>query len=67
MDEIEVRLRRELESKLDAEIVYAPLNLCTDNGVMIAYAGALRLLGGAAEDLSITTRPRWSITELAAI
>ena len=61
------RLRRELESKLDAEIVYAPLNLCTDNGAMIAYAGALRLLGGAAEDLSITTRPRWSITELAAI
>lgn len=61
------RLRRELKSKLDAEIVYAPLNLCTDNGAMIAYAGALRLLGGAAEDLSITTRPRWPMTELAAI
>ncbi|NCF44732.1 MAG: tRNA (adenosine(37)-N6)-threonylcarbamoyltransferase complex transferase subunit TsaD [Proteobacteria bacterium] len=61
------RLRTELESKLDAEVVYAPLNLCTDNGAMIAYAGALRLLGGASENLSITTRPRWPMTELAAI
>lgn len=61
------RLRRELAEHLSAEIVYAPLNLCTDNGAMIAYAGALRLAGGATEDLSIATRPRWPMTELAAI
>jgi N6-L-threonylcarbamoyladenine synthase len=61
------RLRQELTDKLQAEIVYAPLTLCTDNGAMIAYAGALRMLGGAQEDLSINTRPRWPMTELPAI
>jgi N6-L-threonylcarbamoyladenine synthase len=61
------RLRQELTDKLQAEIVYAPLALCTDNGAMIAYAGALRMLGGAQEDLSIKTRPRWPMTELPAI
>jgi N6-L-threonylcarbamoyladenine synthase len=61
------RLRQELTDKLQAEIVYAPLALCTDNGAMIAYAGALRMLGGAQEDLSIHTRPRWPMTELPAI
>lgn len=61
------RLRAELTAKLTVEIVYAPLALCTDNGAMIAYAGALRMLGGAREDLSISTRPRWPMTELPAI
>lgn len=61
------RLRAELTAKLTTEIVYAPLELCTDNGAMIAYAGALRMLGGAQENLSINTRPRWPMTELPAI
>ncbi len=61
------RLREELTDKLQAEIVYAPLALCTDNGAMIAYTGALRMLGGPQEDLSINTRPRWPMTELPAI
>ena len=61
------RLRAELTDKLTAEIVYAPLALCTDNGAMIAYAGALRMLSGAHEDLAINTRPRWPMTELPAI
>ena len=61
------RLRAELTDKLDAEIVYAPLDLCTDNGAMIAYAGALRMAGGQSEGLAIMTRPRWPMTELAAI
>ncbi len=61
------RLRAELTAKLTTEIVYAPLALCTDNGAMIAYAGALRMLGGAQENLSINTRPRWPMTELPAI
>ena len=61
------RLRAELTANLKAEIVYAPLALCTDNGAMIAYAGALRMLGGAEENLSIETRPRWPMTELPPI
>jgi N6-L-threonylcarbamoyladenine synthase len=61
------RLRAELEAKLAAEVVYAPLDLCTDNGAMIAYAGALRMASGQCEGLGIMTRPRWPMTELAAI
>lgn len=61
------RLRAELTDNLTAEIVYAPLALCTDNGAMIAYAGAMRMLGGAEENLSIETRPRWPMTELPPI
>jgi len=61
------RLRTELADKLNAEIVYAPLDLCTDNGAMIAYAGALRMASGESEGLAIVTRPRWPMTELAAI
>lgn len=61
------RLRAELTDNLTAEIVYAPLALCTDNGAMIAYAGALRMLGGAEENLSIETRPRWPMTKLPPI
>ena len=42
--------------------------LCTDNGAMIAFAGALRLAAGA-EPLPPTefdVRPRWPLAELAA-
>ncbi|OGT56852.1 MAG: tRNA (adenosine(37)-N6)-threonylcarbamoyltransferase complex transferase subunit TsaD [Gammaproteobacteria bacterium RIFCSPHIGHO2_12_FULL_42_10] len=37
---------------------------CTDNGAMIAYVGALRLLAGEREDLSVVVRARWPLEEL---
>lgn len=46
---------------------FPQLAFCTDNGAMIAYAGALRLAAGEASDLSIETRPRWPLAELSAI
>lgn len=60
------RLRRRLEDKLDAEVHYAEPALCTDNGAMVAFAGCQRLLAGLTEPLSINTRARWPMTDLAA-
>jgi N6-L-threonylcarbamoyladenine synthase len=38
--------------------------LCTDNGAMIAYAGAARLVPGENPKLGIEARPRWPLDEL---
>ncbi|MAK60053.1 MAG: tRNA (adenosine(37)-N6)-threonylcarbamoyltransferase complex transferase subunit TsaD [Ponticaulis sp.] len=43
-----------------------PLKWCTDNGAMIAYAGALRLQAGETSDLTLAARPRWPLDEEAA-
>ncbi|MDX9689964.1 MAG: tRNA (adenosine(37)-N6)-threonylcarbamoyltransferase complex transferase subunit TsaD [Proteobacteria bacterium] len=42
-----------------------PVSLCTDNGVMIAWAGAERLALGLTDDLSFRARPRWPLAELS--
>ena len=60
-------LRAKLAEDLDARVHYAPTALCTDNGAMIAFAGALRLLSENRAKLAINTRPRWPMTELAPI
>lgn len=49
------------------ECVVAPPALCTDNGVMIAWAGMERLRRGAVDDLSIQPRARWPLTELVPL
>ena len=62
-----IELRKRLDamaSKHRYRVFCPPLDLCTDNGAMIAYAGYLRFLTGATEDLSINVRPRWPMTEL---
>jgi N6-L-threonylcarbamoyladenine synthase len=40
-----------------------PLKWCTDNGAMIALAGAEHLLAGRAGDLGAAARPRWPLDE----
>ncbi|MDX1561939.1 MAG: tRNA (adenosine(37)-N6)-threonylcarbamoyltransferase complex transferase subunit TsaD [Gammaproteobacteria bacterium] len=37
---------------------------CTDNGAMIAYAGAARLVSAIPGQLEIVARPRWPLDEL---
>ncbi len=41
-----------------------PIHLCTDNGVMIAWAGLERLRLNKLDDLAFRTRPRWPLEEL---
>ena len=63
-------LRQLLEAelaKIDAQVFYAPLELCTDNGAMIAYAGWQRLQAGQSDDLQVACVPRWSLTDLPAV
>ncbi|WGZ95918.1 MAG: tRNA (adenosine(37)-N6)-threonylcarbamoyltransferase complex transferase subunit TsaD [Candidatus Thiothrix putei] len=60
------RLRTRL-AELQAEVYFPRLAFCTDNGAMIAYAGALRLQAGASEAAVIQAKPRWPLTELAAL
>jgi N6-L-threonylcarbamoyladenine synthase len=38
-----------------------PLNLCSDNGAMIAWAGLEKLKLGMVDNLSIAARPRWPL------
>jgi len=57
------RLRTRLKAALP-RVTYAPPALCTDNGAMIAHAGALRLLAGQRDGLEIDTRARWPMAEL---
>jgi len=60
-------LREKLDQDLAARVHYAPLELCTDNGAMIAYTGALRLENGESAALEVNTKPRWPISDLTSI
>ena len=50
-----------------ARVFYPELELCTDNGAMIAFAGALRFMAGAKGSPAngrFAVRPRWGLTEI---
>lgn len=46
--------------------VAPPLWLCTDNGAMIAWAGAERFAAGLTDSLDFAARPRWPLDPHAA-
>jgi N6-L-threonylcarbamoyladenine synthase len=48
------------------KLVAPPINLCTDNGAMIAWAGIERLRLGLTDDFSAPARPRWPLDAKAA-
>jgi N6-L-threonylcarbamoyladenine synthase len=48
-------------------VFYPELQFCTDNGAMIAFAGAMRLQvnpQAAQRDYAFTVRPRWPLDEI---
>jgi N6-L-threonylcarbamoyladenine synthase len=57
---------KQLEGTLGVQVHYPRPAFCTDNGAMIAYAGALRLQAGQHEELRFGARARWTLAELAA-
>ena len=60
------RLRERL-NELDADVFFPRQAFCTDNGAMIAYAGALRLAAGQFEPATISPQPRWSLETLSSL
>ena len=65
-----LRLRASLRAMMEkegGELFYPRVEFCTDNGAMIAYAGALRLEAGEREELVIGVRARWPMDELSAV
>jgi len=53
-----------LASESGLRLAMPPPALCTDNGVMIAWAGAERLRLGGGDRLDFAPRPRWPLDEL---
>ena len=58
-------LRRDLAERFSGRVYYPRLAFCTDNGAMIAVAGALRLAEAGAAD-EIRARARWPLDALRA-
>ena len=55
-----------LAFEVGTTLVAPPLELCTDNGAMIAWAGAERLALGLTDSLNVAPRARWPLDEIAA-
>lgn len=61
------RLRERLDHecrKQGARAYYPRGRFCTDNGAMIAYAGAQRLLAGERDNATMLAVPRWPLDQL---
>ena len=63
------RLERETAAR-GATVYFPPVNLCTDNGAMIALAGLAKLRridpAALARSMSFSVRPRWTLAEATA-
>ena len=60
-------LLREAGERDGFQVAFPRPEFCTDNGAMIAFAGAMRLAAGQHQDASISVRPRWPLEELLKV
>jgi tRNA N6-adenosine threonylcarbamoyltransferase len=60
------KVLQRLAFEVGTVLVAPPLELCTDNGAMIAWAGAERLALGLTDTLDVAPRARWPLDEIAA-
>jgi len=56
---------REMAEKHGLEFAAPPIRFCTDNGVMVAWAGLERFRKGLTSPLDFKPRPRWPLDENA--
>ena len=59
--QLRARLHQEV-GRRGGEVFYPRAEFCTDNGAMIAYAGAMGLQRNEAESLAFAAYPRWPLT-----
>ncbi|OUS12674.1 tRNA (adenosine(37)-N6)-threonylcarbamoyltransferase complex transferase subunit TsaD [Rhodospirillales bacterium 47_12_T64] len=57
----------ELTDERNTKLLAPPVKLCTDNGVMIAWAGLERLRLGLVDSLDFAPRPRWPLDQLTGV
>ena len=64
------RLRARLQAMAESRggrVCFPRPALCTDNGAMIAFAGALRLQAGQHGDAAVRVVPRWDMASLPVV
>lgn len=58
-------VRAALAGATPLPLLAPPLRLCTDNAVMVAWAGLERLRAGQRDGMALAPRPRWPLDEMA--
>ena len=58
---------QEMAARRDGRACFPRPALCTDNGAMIAFAGALRLQAGQHDNAEVKVTPRWDMAALPAL
>ena len=64
---LRARLQEMAARRNGGRVCFPRLDLCTDNGAMIAFAGALRLEAGQHESAEVKVTPRWDMATLAPV
>jgi N6-L-threonylcarbamoyladenine synthase len=59
-------VRAALAAATPLPMLAPPMRLCTDNAVMVAWAGLERLRAGQRDSMALAPRPRWPLDEMVA-